>query len=472
MLIVPGRPAVDGLTWWVMSEMGQVPVVRMLEGPDAATAQVTIRPLKEPNDPAVVDDIFLVATTGLQPDARYTLEAVANQESVQGTSRTLPSALAAGQPFTIALGSCYCRAKDRVLASVYPPPLHDNETDPIRMRFLGGDQIYMDLSATSGAPLLLEVPAPWQLYANQWQQRPGSSADGFGAFLGSTPSLVAADDHEFWNDYPHENIHLTRIHGNTMRTLATQMDRAFSVFQASLNIDPSKLADTSKTLSDSLADGARTFQMDVGPLHFFVLDVRTRRTRFNAAPAHFAQAAWLDRFEQWLGGLAGPGILVVAQPLVEDPVKPIARFFHTMGDVNLPDYPEDFGRLWDAICSAPHDVLILSGDIHWSRLYSITPAGKTRPQIFEVISSPLARIPGSGSFNNSAQGKVKWNGSPGLAEWTKWFAKDLNPTYATLTFVPQVDQLGGSISVSIRWWEPSGNSTLPQAMDEKTFLLS
>src|SRR6185436_16109358 len=153
------------------------------------------------------------------------------------------------------------------------PSIHrESGPDPVRLRLLCGDQIYMDLSPTDGSPLVFDAPEPWSRYASQWRTL------DFDAFLRSSPNLVMADDHEFWNDYPHGDAWLRWAETDRDGPLGKRMDRAFAVFQAPLNLDPADVADSAPTIDALLAGAARAFPLAVGPLTFFVLDTRTRRT--------------------------------------------------------------------------------------------------------------------------------------------------------------------------------------------------
>jgi hypothetical protein len=101
-----------------------------------------------------------------------------------------------------------------------------------------------------------------------------------------------------------------------------------------------------------------------------------------------------------------------------------------MGDVNLPDYREDFATLW----RAPHDVLIVSGDIHWNRLYNVHTGARQDHNVFELITSPLARIKQGSDVKDvgNKTGKVEWTG--GSASWSMLFAENGKTSYATVTF--------------------------------------
>jgi hypothetical protein len=446
MLIVPGRPAATSLTWWAMWDAAVAPVFR-IDGP-GATSPPRVQSLRRPGDQLRGYDVLLITTTGLQPDSPYTLSApFRGGGSFRANSRTLPVQLASDQPFTVALGSCYCLPRDTGLSACYPPELHAGESDPIRVRFLTGDQIYMDLTPTSGSPIIFSAPDPWERYFQQWLK------PRFRDFLTRSPNVMMADDHEFWNDYPHKSAWLSWPSAEAGRTL----DRLFSLFQSPLNVDPASVPPGAAGLGDLLEDSARTFRMDLDPLSLFVLDTRTRRTRYDDATPRIAKppmpggSDWLQQALNWLGGLQGPGVLVLSQPLVEKPATPFQRFSHTMGDVNLPDYASDYAALWDAVLAAPHDVLIAAGDIHWSRCYLLTAQGESQPRAYEIISSALARIPGAPHkvASEPQSGTVQWRCESRSAKWISVCPPtNATPSYATLSF----RRFGAQIKAEVRWW--------------------
>jgi hypothetical protein len=448
MLIVPGRPTSSSLTWWVLAD-SEAPPVLALTGGGVAGPGTRVTGVGIPSDESTAGRVFLVSSEGLDSDTAYRLSASdpeGNRDECR--SRTLPGATETGQPFTFSLGSCYSVAQDKGLGRDYPPPRHgDDGPDPVRFRILCGDQLYMDLSPNTGLPIVTPAPDPWKRYVEHW------SDARFRPFLAATPTLAMADDHEFWNDYPHSNAWLLWDENRPRGPLGSRMDRAFSVFQAGLNLEASQVPAKPAALASLLGDQARTFAFTAGPGRFFFLDTRTGRTRFDGKPSGFTRPEWLDRATAWLGALPGPGILVVSQPVVETQVGWFALATHTMGDVNLPDYQDDFARLWKALMAAPHDVLVLSGDIHWSRLYRI--AAGTRPDhaVLEVISSPLSLIPGSQSKTGEARGKVDWNG--GSADWTSVFANNERQSYATVSLIPTGTAPAAALRVEVAWWSPT-----------------
>ncbi|HKB16915.1 MAG TPA: hypothetical protein VKF62_12685, partial [Planctomycetota bacterium] len=158
VVIVPGRPGAGALTWWVLSDDGGMPALEVRAGTQVVAADLKSVPL--PGPPGL--GAFLVATGGLAPDRPYTLAAL--DGSGEAYSRTLPAApLRPQDPFTIALASCYCVSEDKGLSGSYPPPRHHPDSpDPVRLRLLGGDQLYLDFSV-KGDVLWKEEerPDPW-----------------------------------------------------------------------------------------------------------------------------------------------------------------------------------------------------------------------------------------------------------------------------------------------------------------------
>ena len=459
MLIVPGRPAPHALNWWALAHDGAPPQLQIL-GPNAAAATIQTHPLARPGDNGAAGNAFLVRAQGLTEDAPYELRATHPASAPQHShSRTLPEQLAPNASFTIALASCYCFARDPGVGRFYPPKLHEPPGgDPIRLRILCGDQIYMDLSPSTGYPILVNAPEPWSRYLEQWD------AARYRTFLERSPNVCMADDHEFWNDYPHGNAWLRWDENGPGGPLGMAMDRAYEVFQTALNIDPAAAFPTTPAFHAAWRNGARTFQIDVPPLSLFFLDTRTARTRFDVDVPLMVPNAWIDRLRVWLRNPVQYKVLVLSQPAVEARSSWFQRLSHTMGDVNLPDYRAQFATLWEEIFASPRDVLVLSGDIHWSRAYEVRRMGHARAKVHEVISSPLVKIPLGSADRGDEQGKVEWPAPAGVAHWTRRYATTAEETYSTLTFTP-FDQ---KLRVQARAWKVPSETGLGAELRRST----
>ena len=383
-VIIPGRAAPDGITWWTLAR-ATAPAVRLVGEPQAT---VTVHPL-EALDQGM--HAFLLATTNLAPDRRCTLEVTDAEGTVaRAASRTLPAALTPGTPFTIALGSCYNWPMDIDEAGRwFPPKAHAPDgADPLRLGVLLGDQVYMDLKKSidavkedSWSEPMPKAPDPWKAYQQQWSDRRhrnllGRAGCGF---------LCLADDHEMWNDWPHRPLWLGWTKGDEGRALERELLNAFDVFQAALNLPPGVVAAAGAITHTLIRAEGLSFSFDVPPLSFFVFDTRIGRTRADTPGAvRFTDPAHLQAAVNWLHRPGGLGILAVAAPVFQGRGSAF--------DHNLADYEADYRVLVDALNTARRPVIVLSGDIHRSRLYALFLGTQELPTALEFVSSPFSRL--------------------------------------------------------------------------------
>jgi phosphodiesterase/alkaline phosphatase D-like protein len=178
VLVLPGHATATALTWWLLAEDDSTLDLQMGGG---ATDGLTVHSLPAGEELAP-NHAYVVASTGLRPDEAHELTArTATGDLGVGRARTLPDALASKVPFTIVLGSCYNWPMD--LDEVWrwlPPREHASESsNPLRLGFLLGDQIYMDLKKsidaekpTSWSEPLADAPNPWKAYLQQWRDPP------------------------------------------------------------------------------------------------------------------------------------------------------------------------------------------------------------------------------------------------------------------------------------------------------------
>lgn len=119
-----------------------------------------------------------------------------------------------------------------------------------------------------------------------------------------------------------------------------------------------------------------------------------------SAPAprsrRFMNEPGFARMTDWIAGLECPGVLAIGQPLLTMAENWQAGTIPT--DANLPHFNDQYSRLCRALTAAPHDVVVLSGDVHFWRVASMTLARRDRETpttLVEVISSPMARVFGA-----------------------------------------------------------------------------
>ena len=130
-------------------------------------------------------------------------------------------------------------------------------------------------------------------------------------------------------------------------------------------------------------------------------DARSQRSDFaDPNPRFFSEEQW-QALEAWAAGLQGPGVLTLGQPL-----------FQRDGDWkdhSLSNFTQDYGRLGAVFENAllgqgggpvgsqvggqPHDILILTGDIHSCRYCVGTIAGLPgTADVHELVASPASRV--------------------------------------------------------------------------------
>ncbi len=120
----------------------------------------------------------------------------------------------------------------------------------------------------------------------------------------------------------------------------------------------------------------------IGGLSIFVGDVRMARTEDRLRVMEPAQ---YDALRTWVHGLAGPGILVLGQPIFATE----AGLKGYVADWSLPDFRQ-YRDLVGLLVSTPHDIIVLTGDVHFGRAASCQlPSGR---RLIELIASPISLV--------------------------------------------------------------------------------
>jgi hypothetical protein len=182
------------------------------------------------------------------------------------------------------------------------------------------------------------------------------------------------------------------------------------------------------------------------------------------------------------GGLAGgvPGALIglFGIDLAEDAAEAVVG---EISDHNLPYFKAQYRRLTQALARAPHDMLVLSGDIHLGRIARTKvhhEDGRDPTRIHEVIASPLTMLdtgPVTTQETRNSQTHPRHfpvdlsltapGSAPGMVDYVKHLAArsgDRTPDhFMTLSFTSADEP--GSVRVSVRAWQPrsAGTARLP-----------
>ncbi len=318
----------------------------------------------------------IVEFSGLSARARLTV--AANEARAMLT--TLPAALprVGDPPFNVLLGSCYFGNNDRGLSALMTALIQEIPPD---MKILCGDQLYLDFpSLVFGVPFNAKGKA--RLFLSKYLRNWGEP-NSYRSLLQESATYFSSDDHEFWNNFPNSATIVAPTWTAGGRAEWKRVARPlFDDFQNDVPAGPPI---------------CRVFK--VGSLSFMIADTRLDR---EEGSGRFMQDADLQLVEQWARSLTGPGVLVVGQPVFQDPQT---GFFGGLtkrfGDRNLPDY-DQYPRLVQALLDAPHSILVLTGDVHFPRVSRAIRPGQPGREIIEVIASPAALVAGPHSKTKTA----------------------------------------------------------------------
>ena len=371
----------------------------------------------------------LVGLGDLEPRTRYPLQLRAGDAVVaRGALKTLPARLpdAADAPFTILLGSCFCRRMDEA-GTVGNTYFHLPTGATPDVRILCGDQVYLD--------------SPWYSFA-----RPHTTATlescfvenylatwtqegGFRDFLADGGVYFMSDDHEFWNNAP---------------------SRCAFAIDTWTEGGRDAWLDAARQLVLAFQNRATTTELAVPPLSIFLAD-----TRYNRNATDLVTGPDLQKIVAWIDGLVAPGVLVVGQPIFDVRHGLSGNFV----DWGLADYAQ-YADLVRALSRARHSVVVLTGDVHFGRVaHCRLPSGA---ELIEVISSPLALVDKSAgggwaaapetfpSFDVSGAAKQR------ITTETSWQTSTNH--FLTLAFTARGP---GAVDMAVRYWPIAVDGATP-----------
>ena len=318
----------------------------------------------------------LVTFTGLEPGKRYEVyfsryieknDAIGRgaqwQELRDGTFRTLPKRLPTKSQasFTVGMGSCYYTHRDGGQAAGAYRALHDRGERSVQpdITFLTGDQVYLDIGFDSlslrGREIRQRIGDD---YAKHWQM--------LGSILTRGGTWMLPDDHEYWNDWPFTDSMLP----NLLALKIPKVKRAWSR--------------ASKDAVKNIQRCQRVETFDIGKdISFCLADLRSHRSE-----ERFLPIADFKRLIDWARNLKTPGVLVLPQPLIVEWNK-LER--------NLLTYTTQYNDLLRALAGSGHDVVLLTGDVHFGRIARAN-LGDNGGRLIEIIASPLSNLTGLGGL--------------------------------------------------------------------------
>jgi hypothetical protein len=291
------------------------------------------------------------------------------QELRKGTFDTLPLRIPTeGQrPFTVGLASCFYDHRDGGNAAEAYKNLFEQGDAGVRpqIKFLTGDQVYLDIGFDSLSPITRELRERIaDDYAKHWQS--------LGSILSRGGTWMLPDDHEYWNDYPYFDSFVPTLAALGLPSVRNAWKEAAT--NGVKNVQRSGVVET--------IDFARD-------LSFCIADLRSYRG------VHKGEKVMMhpDSFPQlltWARNLQCPGVLVISQPLMVD----------RSGERNLLSFPGQYRQLLEALGHTGHDIVVLSGDVHYGRI-GTCPLGPKGGRLIEIIASPLSNLTQLNSISTS-----------------------------------------------------------------------
>nr|WP_138976373.1 hypothetical protein [Microbulbifer agarilyticus] len=409
---------------------------------------------------------FTLVTLALLPDVRYRLSLWRQQESplqlAHAECRGRPRTLEGG--FNVWYGTCfYGEADGGALREAIEalPAAHRPQVS-----FLGGDQVYLDtafsntgwgarfipgFSSRNFSPLGFRSRTTIRRrlnavftteYLRNWRR-------GLRAKLQQGFHYFLAGDHEFWNDFPNRPGFLPTLWSRKVRDEWQSCARElFDAYQ--------------------LPSGALSSQFDVAnALKFFVLDTRLQRA--PGRDANFTDTQTFAAATTWLRALDRPGVLVLPAPLLTRWQFRDGRRLKSLqvkwgwGDHSLADTGQ-YQDLVRAIRDCSQDLLILAGDVHFSRLARFDLGGKL---VVEVVSSPLACLPSAAAEADQTlaefpdrptdhiRAEVEYlQAGSAIGKGVGRVAKSCNNNFVTLRFEPGA--VDGDVRVQVVCWNITG----------------
>jgi hypothetical protein len=216
--------------------------------------------------------------------------------------------------------------------------------------------VYLDIGFDSLSPVPRELRERIaDDYARHWQS--------LGSVLARGGTWMLPDDHEYWNDYPY--------YDSLIPTLAAL-----------------KLSGVRKAWTEAATDGVKNVQrssvvevIELGrDISFCIADLRSYRGLHGGKKVMLHPDSF-PALTSWARNLKSPGVLVVSQPLIVSP----------SGERNLLSFRDQYRQLVEALGHTGHDIVLLSGDVHYGRI-GTCPLGPRGGRLIEVIASPLSNL--------------------------------------------------------------------------------
>lgn len=375
-----------------------------------------------------------VTIEDLKQNTKYNL----NTNDSTAEFRTLPSSLPTlgERPFNILLSSCFYYNNDKTgKAGKTFREISDQFKPDIKI--MCGDQVYLDVADGHFMQLnLIRDEDPEKIsriylnkYINTWTQE-----HGYNNILKTGATYFTADDHEFWNNFPNPTPLILNTYKKSFRDSLKQISLSlYNDFQ-----------------SDDINISGHPRIIEMKNISFFIADTRIFR---EEGDNKFMSDDDFNLLINWIDNLQTPGVLVIGQPLFQNPSGFVMK---NVGDRAMSNYRQ-YKILVKSLFSLNHSLVVLSGDVHFGRIASSILNFRSIPvELVEIVSSPTSLV--SDIVGGKADDAPRTfppkpiSGVAGVKCKTHY--KTSRNNFATI----HLNELNGQVRLQVRYWFPGGGS--------------
>lgn len=271
------------------------------------------------------------------------------------------------RPFKVFAGSCYSRPFDDGRVANHFAQLYGSIVSRPDLKILLGNQVYLDAPYYGGLLRQMKGGYSRDALAESFLNKYARTWTDLNRLLSLGATCFTTGDHDYWSGYPDDTHYLPQV------------------------FDPQRRAEweaLSTALRDVFQTMRSTYTVDIGKdLSIFVFDTRRNRTRQDVADPRFMDPSDLLSLRNWVLRLRGPGIIAGGQILFDAAPGP---------DSNLRSFPTQYSELCQILAASPHDLVYLSGDVHFGRIAQVQLASDRK--LVEVITSPMSLVEDDGNY--------------------------------------------------------------------------
>ncbi len=232
-----------------------------------------------------------------------------------------------------------------------------------------------------------------------------------GSILSHGATWMLPDDHEFWNDYPFYKSLIPQLQALRLRHVRKAWDAVAT-------------------------DGVRNVQRSAAFETFSIgkdLSVCIADFRSNRDDNGFTTPANLRKITKWASELRSPGLFIASQPLIVE---------ENNTEKNLLSYKQQYAQLLKALAASGHDIVLLSGDVHFGRISTTQLGNEAKgPRLIEIIASPLSNLTYlNGIMSGKPKSKPASFPAPEICKLNDW-----KPSKVTYNKLYQVSTKRGNI---------------------------